>query len=128
MLKAYYTTESEAKQSILQEDITSLRMPPRFQLFNPFWSGFHLENFPWGGSSLGSSCYVCTNVVPSLACGAVTSLACHESACAYDLILVVISLGGKLASLGGSFRPAPPPPVDETLLVPCGKLVHLVVE
>jgi len=40
-------------------------------------------------------------------------LACHESACAYELILVVISLGGKLASLGGSFLPAPL--VDETL-------------
>jgi len=47
-------------------------------------------------------------VVPSLACGAMTSLTCHESAFAYDLILGVISLGGKLASLGGSFLPAPP--------------------
>jgi len=66
-------------------------------------SEFHLENFPWGGSSLDSSCYVsytwCIasfSVVPSLACGAVTSLACHESAFVYNLILVVISLGGKL--------------------------------
>jgi len=48
-------------------------------------SGFHLENFPWGGSSLGSNCYVSYtwsiasfSMVPSLACGAVTSLACHE--------------------------------------------------
>ena len=56
-----------------------------------------------GGSSLGSSCYVSYMwsiaffwVVPSLACGAVTSLACYESAFAYDLILLVISLGGKL--------------------------------
>ena len=87
------------------------------------YTGFHLENFPWGGSSLGSSCYVSYtwsiasfSVVSSLACGAVTSLACHESACAYDLILVVISLGGKLASLGGKLPPCPPPPVDETLV------------
>jgi len=43
-------------------------------------------------------------VVPSLACGAVMSLACHESACAYDLILIVISLGGKLPP----FLPAHP--------------------
>ena len=72
------------------------------------------RKFSLGGSSLGSSCYVsytwsiaCFSVVPSLACGAVMSLACHESAFAYYLILVVISLGGKLASLGGSFLPAP---------------------
>ena len=84
-------------------------------------SGFHLENFPWGGSSLGSSCFVSYtwsiasfSVVPSLACGAVMSLACYESAFAYNLILVVISLGGKLASLGGKLPPCPPP-VDETL-------------
>ena len=78
-------------------------------------AGFHLENFPWGGSSLGSSCYVCTNVVPSLACAAMTSLACRESACAYDLILVVISLGGKLPPC----PPSPPPQyVDETLVNP----------
>jgi len=56
-------------------------------------------------------------VVPSLACGAMTLLACHESAFAYDLILVVISLGGKLASLGGKLPPCPPP-VDETLVAP----------
>ena len=67
-------------------------------------SGFHPENFLWGGSSLGSSYYVCTNVVPSLVCGAVTSF---ESACAYDLILVVISFGGEAGFFGGdSFLPA----------------------
>ena len=64
---------------------------------------------------MGSSCYVCTNVVPSLACAAMTSLACRESACAYDLILVVISLGGKLPPC----PPSPPPQyVDETLVNP----------
>ena len=68
-------------------------------------TGLYPENFPWGGSSLGSSCYVCTNVVSSLACGAMTSLACHESACAYDLILVYSDFfGGEASSL-----PSPPP-------------------
>jgi len=67
------------------------------------------RKFSWGGSSLGSSLFFGGAI-----CGAVTSLACHESACAYELILVVISLGGKLASLGGKLPPCPPP-VDETL-------------
>jgi len=71
-------------------------------------SGFHLENFPWGGSSLGSSCYVSYVVYSLFLGGAMTSLACHESAFAYDLVLVVISLGGKLASLGGKLPPCPP--------------------
>ena len=81
------------------------------------FAGFHLENFPWGGSSLGSSCYVSYMwsiasflVVPSLACGAVTSLACHESAVAYDLILVVISLGGEAGFFGGEASSLHPPP------------------
>ena len=53
-----------------------------YRLSDFITAGFHLENFPWGGSSLGSSCYVSYtwsiasfSVVPSLACGAVT-LAC----------------------------------------------------
>ena len=45
--------------------------------------------------------------------GAVISMWCYESAFAYDIILVVISLGGKLASLGGEASSLPPP-VDET--------------
>jgi len=67
-------------------------------------SGFHLENFPWGGSSLGSSCYVCTNVVPSLACGAVTSLACHESAFHFSSDF----FGGEAGFFGGEASSLPP--------------------
>ena len=58
------------------------------------------ESYTWSIASF--------SVVLSLACGAVMSLACHESAFAYNLILVVISLGEKLASLGGKLPPCPP--------------------
>jgi len=63
---------------------------------------------------LGSSCYVSYtwsiasfSVVLSLACGAVTSLACHESVFAHDLNLVVIFGGGNWLLWGGSFLPPP---------------------
>jgi len=42
------------------------------------------------------------------------SLACHESAFAYNLILVVISFGGEAGFFGGEASSLPPP-VDETL-------------
>jgi len=75
-------------------------------------TGFDLENFPWGGSSLGSSCYVSYMwsiasflVVLSLACGAVTLLACHESACHFSSDF----FGGKAGFFRGEASSLPPP-------------------
>jgi len=90
-------------------------------------TGFHLENFPWGGSSLGSSCYVCTNVwCRALMCGVVISMWCHDivsmpwvSLCLWFNFSIWWLLWGETGFFGGEGSPLPPPPpVDETLVNP----------